>query len=316
MQQRGASREPDPRDAVLDEAVVLSLARRHLDGVSAVTAIDEIGGEARAYVIDGIYILKTQRPHRVRTRTSLEKAAFHQMALAREVPEVSVPRVLGYGREENIEYVLETRIPGVAVQEVALGGDARRSVLFELGRTLRRIHGVELAPFEASGMFPGDSNADEVKVRIVEGLRSAAEAVVTQKEPWPFEIDPVTLTERALAESADLDLKRSALHSNPGPEHVYVDPTSLRFQGLIDFGDAYISHAVFDMRRWSSPGDRAALIDGYGAESQPDDAFLRTWRTVILGGLMATIAGTGPGVARPERRQAALNDLSGLITEI
>src|SRR5919202_2733864 len=98
--------EPDPRDPVLDASVVLRLARRHLPSARAVTAVDESGGEARAYVIDADFIFKTQRPHRVRPRTSLEKEAFHLGQLATHAPELAVPRLLGYGRYESIEYVL------------------------------------------------------------------------------------------------------------------------------------------------------------------------------------------------------------------
>src|SRR5919205_3528104 len=108
--------EPDPRDPVLDASVVLGLARRHLPSARAVTAVDETGGEARAYVIDQGFIFKTQRPHRVRPRTSLEKEAFHLGQLATHAPQVSVPRVLGYGREDGVEYILMTRMPGVAMR--------------------------------------------------------------------------------------------------------------------------------------------------------------------------------------------------------
>src|ERR671924_390817 len=103
---RPMTHDPDPRDPVLDASVVLRLARRHVPSARAVTAVDESGGEARAYVIDEDLIFKTQRPHRVRPRTSLEKEAFHLDQLARRAPEVSVPRVLGYGREDSVEYLL------------------------------------------------------------------------------------------------------------------------------------------------------------------------------------------------------------------
>jgi hygromycin-B 7''-O-kinase len=33
-----------------------------------------------------------------------------------------------------------------------------------------------------------------------------------------------------------------ALHYNPGPEHVFVDPSAGQLTGIIDFGDAYRSH--------------------------------------------------------------------------
>jgi hygromycin-B 7''-O-kinase len=309
-------RQLDPADPVLDEATVLGFTRRHLPAAAAVTAVDESGGEARAYVIDDQYIFKTQRPHRVRTSTSLEKAVFHQKAIAKVAPEVVVPRVFGYGREGAIEYVLETRVPGVAARNVELAGEARRSMLVDLGKNLRRIHHLDLRPLEVSGLFPGDWDSAAVRERIESSLRRSSAAISEQPGTWPPGMSPETVAVKAL--KLVRDDSRSALHSNPGPEHVFVDQVSLEYQGLIDFGDAYISHPAFDMRRWTAPDDRAAVIQGYGAEAEIDDAFLATWRAVLVSGLMLTIAGLGPGTSAlgPERRKAALDDLPALLAEL
>jgi len=130
-----------------------------------------------------------------------------------------------------------------------------------------------------------------------------------QAEPWPLDIAPATLIDQATL-GIDEHVRRAALHSNPGPEHVFVDPVTLRFQGVIDFGDAYVSHPSFDMRRWTAPGDRVALLDGYKAESTVDSAFLGTWTAVLMGGLVAMAA------RWPERRGALLEDLRSLIAEL
>src|ERR1043166_2046928 len=118
-----------PRDPVLDGAVVLNVVRQHLPSAAAVTGVDESGGEARTYAIDDHFIFKTQRPHRVRPRTSLEKEVFHLQQLAERAPEVSVPRVLGYGHDGDLEYILMTRMPGVAMRQVTITADARLRVL-------------------------------------------------------------------------------------------------------------------------------------------------------------------------------------------
>ena len=103
--------QPNAADPVLEERTVLDIVRRHGVRCSAVTSIDETGGEARAYVLDDNLVLKVQRPHRLRPRTSLEKEAFflHQLAA---YPDIVVPHVLGYGRHDNIEYIVMTRMPG------------------------------------------------------------------------------------------------------------------------------------------------------------------------------------------------------------
>ena len=209
--------QADAPDPVLEDAAVLTIARRHLASASAITAVDETGGEARAYVIDGTYIFKTQRPNRLRPRTSLEKAAFHQEVLAKEAPEINVPRVLGYGREGDIEYVLETRMLGAAVRDVVLDGAARRAVLVDLGRTLRRIHSLAVDRFDESGLFPGDENDSEVRGRILDGLKQVAEANVVRREGWPLDIEPEGLVERLLANAWQPDLAPLRPAREPGP---------------------------------------------------------------------------------------------------
>ena len=152
---------------MLDERTVLNIVRRHGVSCSAVTSIDETGGEARAYGIDDNLVLKVQRPHRLRPRTSLEKEAFflHQLAA---YPDIVVPHVLGYGRHDNIEYLVMTRMPGVPALTVELTGGQRMDVLHQLGRTLRRLHAIPQAPFYGSALFPG-SRTRETFVERVQG---------------------------------------------------------------------------------------------------------------------------------------------------
>src|SRR5215510_15212929 len=100
--------QPNAADPVLEERTVLTIVRCHGVRCSTVTSIDETGGEARAYVIDDNLVLKVQRPHRLRPRTSLAKEAFflHQLAT---YPDIVVPQVLGYGQHDHIEYIVMTR---------------------------------------------------------------------------------------------------------------------------------------------------------------------------------------------------------------
>lgn len=68
--------QPQAADPVLGNDLVLELARRHAPHARVVTEVDESGGEARAYFIDDDLVVKTQRPHRLRPRTSLSKEAY------------------------------------------------------------------------------------------------------------------------------------------------------------------------------------------------------------------------------------------------
>lgn len=297
--------QPDAPDPVLDAETVLDLARRHLPTVTAVTAVDETGGEARAYLLDDCYVVKTQRPHRLRPRTSLSKEVFYLRQIEQAMPEPRVPRILGYGKEGSVEYTLMTRIPGVALRDVVLEGEPRRAALVELGQTLARLHALPLFPFESSGLFPGDKDDSEVNARLEHSLRQALGALATHDDALARDARLQALPDRLLngAPSAG---RRVALHSNPGPEHVFVDPSSLYFQGLIDFGDAYISHPSLDLRRWTSPLDSAALLDGYGNEAEVDEGFRRILRVGHVIALVDTMT------RRPARRQAALEELRTL----
>lgn len=309
MLPRDVYSQPDAPDPVLDDATVLGYARHHLASASTVTGLDESGGEARVYFIDEAHAFKTQRPHRLRPRTSLKKEVFFLEHLETEMPDLSVPRVLGYGQEADVEYVLMTRMSGVAARDTRLTGEPRRQVLLELGRSLRRLHSLDSAPLEAIGLFPGDYEGRWVRGRIIDGLREAAQAVSKQPGGWPLDVSANLVIDQA-AHAVEAEPPRVALHSNPGPEHVYIEASSLTYRGLIDFGDAYISHPAFDLRRWTSPADRAALIAGYSDGGPVGEPLLRVWSTVMISGILATM------VRFPERRDTLLDDLRALAAEL
>ena len=99
MLPRDTYSQPDAPDPVLDPSVVIRFVHRHLASASSVTDVDETGGEARAYVIDERYIFKTQRPHRLRSRTSLQKEVSFLDILAKEAPDLPVPLSWAMGRK-------------------------------------------------------------------------------------------------------------------------------------------------------------------------------------------------------------------------
>jgi aminoglycoside phosphotransferase (APT) family kinase protein len=309
--------QPDASDPVLSADVVLQLARRHAPEVSAVVSVDESGGEARTYAIDETLILKTQRPQQLRPRTSLEKEVFFLHQLAAEAADLHVPRVLGYGREALdvasgtvlVEYTLMSRMPGVAMRHATFGDEARQAVLVRLGSVLRRIHALSVAPFVASGLFPGDQSFVDTQIRFGNYFNEMADEIRAQQRPWHLPLTPEQVAAKAVSSVPRSD-ERRALHSNPYLEHVFVDPERDVYNGLIDFGDAYISHPAFDMRRWNRPADREALLRGYTLDQPVDDAFLATWRAVMILGTMVTIA------YYPERANEAEQDLWALLAQL
>jgi aminoglycoside phosphotransferase (APT) family kinase protein len=297
----------DPADPVLDPETVLRLTRRHGLAASAVVTVDESGGEARSYLLDDGTIFKTQRPHRVRERTSLAKAAFFMRQLE-GVSDISVPRVLGYGREGAIEYICETRMLGIAARRADLDESSKRAMLGDLGRLLRRIHAVDQAPFFASDLMPGDRDHEAYVERFRAGFEQALAGLALDRSRWSLSATPEAVAAAAL-NTLPPDAPLRALHSNPGPPHAFVDPATGALTGLIDFGDAFISHPAFDLRTWSRFQERLDLLAGYRSESEVNDAFVRVWRSVMILVEMTALA-SGP---RPERKAEAEQALGELL---
>jgi aminoglycoside phosphotransferase (APT) family kinase protein len=190
-----------------------------------------------------------------------------------------------------------------------LGAAARLEVMRKLGCTLRRIHQLPQAPFVASGLFPGDAGAADTLARFTELFEESIARIHQEKRPWSLPVSPDQFAQRALA-ILPPGTQRVVLHSNPWDEHTFVDPASQKYSGLIDFGDAYISHPALDLRRWRTREERAALLEGYTRQQPVDEAFLRT-------GLVAQVAGDLAAIAQqPTLGSVAQADLARLLPEL
>jgi aminoglycoside phosphotransferase len=279
MTPRDTYSQPDAPDPVLEPEHVLALVRRHVPSAEKVTGVDESGGEARTYMCDDDVVLKVQRPHQLRPRTSLEKEAFILQELERD-PSIRVPRALGYGRDGSVEYLVLSRVPGIALKDSALEGETRVDVLLALGTTLRRIHALGQVEMSRSTLIPGDRGPGDLARRlseIFEDLRADLDAESRRLEG----IDLDAIQERCLA-ALPWDGPIVTLHSNPGAEHCFVDPETGGFSGLIDFGDAYRSHPALDVRSWRSPGDSRDMFTGYASTDPLPSGFDNVWRAGII----------------------------------
>jgi hygromycin-B 7''-O-kinase len=277
--------QPQASDPVLADDLVLWLVRRYVPYARAVTGVEESGGEARAYFVDDVVVLKTQRPHRLRPRTSLAKEAYLLDLLA---PRLGgrIPRLLGYdqvGTQHGlVEYVCMTRVAGLPAQDVAISGDARRAFLTELGTLLRTLHGAPVDPHR----LPTDGDAAALRRRLEFSFADIADAFAGRRVA---KMDLAALIDRSLS-ALPATLDPSLLHSNPGPMHVFVDPVGGHITGLIDFGDSYSSHPALDLHRWPDPADRVLLHEAYvdGATLGPD--FDRMWTIAMIHTDLAVIA--------------------------
>lgn len=280
--------QPGAPDLVLADAVVLGLVQQHMPEARAIMSVDESGGEARSYLVDDGVVLKTQRPHRLRPRTSLAKETTFLQHLA-TFPAIPVPRVLGYGKADGIEYICMTRMLGDAVIRQRIAGPTRTSVLQRLGQVLREIHTVPQEPLVTSGLFPGDRTADDLRARLAEAFDDVLPLLQRAGTVWPLDRAPQAVAETALA-ALPATTSFVALHSNPGPEHTFADVVTQIYTGTIDFGDAYISHPALDLRRWKDPADREALLEGYLAAGPVDGVFMAVWRVTQIWADMVAIA--------------------------
>ncbi|HET9060353.1 MAG TPA: aminoglycoside phosphotransferase family protein [Acidimicrobiales bacterium] len=270
--------QPDAADPVLDEQIIVEAARRHVPDSGRLLAVDESGGEARAYFLEGDLIVKTQRPHRLRPRTSLAKEAFflHELHRRGDFP---VPRVLGHGEVGGTEYLCLTRIPGAALSRTNLDPGDRHRALVRLGSTLRAIHDIDQAVLAQSDLLPGDRDPIDLRARVA-GAFGRLAAAFDSDARLAAVVDIRRIAAERIEATPD-DAAPVSLHSNPGPEHTFVDPCSGAFTGLIDFGDAYRSHPAFDFRPWVG-GDAAAVLEGYWTGEHPPADFEKVRHTVLL----------------------------------
>jgi aminoglycoside phosphotransferase (APT) family kinase protein len=299
--------QPQAADPVLANAVVLDLVRRHAPRAGSVTSVDESGGEARAYFVDDDLVLKTQRPHRLRPRTSLAKEARLLQRLAAPLGS-RVPRLLGYDEVDTaqgrVEYVCMTRIHGNAARHVPLSGDIRRALLGDLAVALRILHTTPVDPIR----LPTDAD-DALRQRLVHGFGDIADTFAEHGTTQNLPVDLDDLIARVLTAVPDA-FTPAVLHSNPSPTHVFVERSTGRLTGIIDFGDAYASHPALDLHRWPDPADRIVLRDAYLDGAAADPAFDRMWTIAMIHADLAVIAAGSP------LAEAATTDLTGRLGDL
>lgn len=265
--------QPEAMDIVWNSETVLKYVREFLPDAKEVKFVDETGGEARTYYIDDNMILKTQRPNRLRLSTSLEREVFFLKQLEMQ-SDVSVPKVIGYKKINNLEeFTLMTKMSGDAFVRSNISEEEKPKILFELGKTLRKIHSINQEAILQSGLFHNDTNIEGICERFLFRFnRSLANIKKISNEDVNNARKQAEEAVNCLKDLRDIELV--ALHSNPSKEHTFV--LNNKFSGLIDFGDAYISHPVNDLRRWSLK-DRKHILDGYLSEKTKDDSFMKIY---------------------------------------
>jgi len=295
--------QPDAPDPVLPADLVRKLAEAHLPpGVRLAggMAVDESGGEARVYVFDhadaagGGIAVKTQRPHRLRPRTSLAKEAALLAALAGPLAG-RIPALYGYDAVDTaagpVEFLVMSRVPGQAVVASGVPDTARVALFGELADVLRAVHALDAGELGAAGTLPTVDEAAGLRARLEPNFADLVEHLETQPGRWPLEVPAARVAERALAAlPARLDAPPVPLHSNPGPTHVFTDGAG-GFTGLIDFGDAYAAHPALDLRSWPDPADRLLLRAAYLDGRAPGAEWDAVWTVAMVYADMGALTG-------------------------
>jgi hygromycin-B 7''-O-kinase len=300
--------QPDAPDPVLEPELVLSLARPHLPAgrwVSRVEEVDESGGEARAYLLDGDLVVKTQRPHRLRPRTSLAKEAALLTALAGPLAG-RIPTLFGYGQVRTVaggvELIVMSRVAGRPVQYLAVAPAARIRLIADVGRLLRTVHALDAAAAPVGGLVPVDENWSAVHRRLEWGFADLLEAHAGIPAGPPLPVPAARVAARALAAlPTGSEWRPVVLHSNPGTTHVFADRAGA-FTGVIDFGDAFLSHPALDLCSWPDPADRVRLREAYLDGGQASRDFDAVWTVTMLYADLSVLAGRSvfAGAARED----------------
>jgi hygromycin-B 7''-O-kinase len=252
-------------------------------------------------------VVKTQRPHRLRPRTSLAKEAALLAALAAPLS-ARILTLCGYDRIGTefgpVEFIVMSRIPGRPVHATALTDAGRRAVLNEVADVLREVHALDLAALQPPGLLPADDGAAGLRTRLEPNFADLVEQLQRKADCWPLAVTPARVAELTLdALPHQLTDRPAALHSNPGPTHVFTDSTGT-LTGLIDFGDDYASHPALDLRSWPDPEDRISLRESYLGGRDASAEWNAVWTVAMVYADLAAL--TGP--ARLAERAAA--DLS------
>jgi hygromycin-B 7''-O-kinase len=304
--------QPEAPDPVLPAELVREVAGSHLPDeirLSRGMEVDESGGEARVYLFDrsdaaGGVAVKTQRPHRLRPRTSLAKEAALLRALAEPLAG-RIPALYGHAAVDTdagpVEYIVMSRVAGQAVIGRVPPPAARPALFRSVADVLRIFHSLDAGDLQPVGTLPAVVGADGLRARLEPSFADVVEHLETLPGRWPLEVRPARVAERALAAlPTRLEQPPVPLHSNPGPTHVFTGPEGA-FTGLIDFGDAYAAHPALDLRSWPDPADRIALreayLDGRPADAEWDAVWTVAMVYADLGALTGPTRSAAPAAA-------------------
>lgn len=163
---------------------------------------------------------------------------------------------------------------------------------------LRTVRAVDVAAPPVGGLVPVDDGWAALHRRLEWGFADLIEALA---EPPAGARLPVPAERVAAAALAALPTgtpwRPVVLHSDPGPTPVFADPAGA-FTGVIDFGDAYVSHPALDLRSWPDPADRVSLRAAYLDGEPAGSDFDAVWTVAMVYTDLKVLAGRPAGAGR------------------
>ncbi len=219
-----------------------------------------------------------------------------------------IPALFGYAQTDTaaggVELIVMSRVAGRPVRHLTMPTGARGRLIGEVARLLRTVHAVDVAAPPVGGLVPVDDGWAALHRRLEWGFADLIEALA---EPPAGARLPVPAERVAAAALAALPTgtpwRPVVLHSNPGPTPVFADPAGA-FTGVIDFGDAYVSHPALDLRSWPDPADRVSLRAAYLDGEPAGSDFDAVWTVAMVYTDLKVLAG------RPALAVAAGDDLA------
>lgn len=137
------------------------------------------------------------------------------------------------------------------------------------GRTKRKIH----TRHQSDAIVPSDLS-DRI-------YRRYQYAIQKKDNLSPEEISNALTTIKSNLHDIHHKDEYVALHANPYIPHVFVNERTHQYTGIIDFGDAYIGHPIFDMWYWN-PKSRQVLLSGYTSQKPVSDSFQKVFDILNL----------------------------------
>jgi len=174
-------------------------------------------------------------------------------------PEIPAPRLVAHGQAFDPgtvsgwpwPYLIVSRLPGVSWHEAALDAVGQERVARQLGRVIRRLHGLQPPP---GPVWQRDWLAE---------LRASC---AERQRQW--DILPGRLIDQIAAFLPEPSPTRCLIHADLHDHHLFVQDGSL--VGIVDWGDALFADPYYELPALyfhTFRGDRhllAAFLDAYG----------------------------------------------------